>query len=135
MLVFDAVSREVCTAQRQVTSTPLQSLVLLNDPQFVEAARVLAEQLVRQHESDVGGRIDRAFELLASRKPQTAERDILWRLYAEQLEYFKSHPGAAEKLLATGEHSRDENLPAEEVAATALIASALMNYDEFVMKR
>jgi hypothetical protein len=135
MLVFDAVSREVCTAQRQVTSTPLQSLVLLNDPQFVEAARVLAEKLVRQHESDVGGRIDRAFELLASRKPQNAERDILRRLYAEQLDYFKSHPGAAEKLLATGEHSRDENLPAEDVAATALIASALMNYDEFVMKR
>jgi hypothetical protein len=135
MLVFDAVSREVCTAQRQVTSTPLQSLVLLNDPQFVEAARVMAEKLVRQHGTNIGARIDSAFELLASRQPQAAERDILHRLYAEQLEYFKSNPGTAEKLLATGEHARDKDLSAEDVAATTLVASALMNHDEFVMKR
>ena len=129
---FDAPSREVCTARRETTTTPLQALVLLNDPQFIEAARVLAERLVRERGPDLDARIVAAFRVLTGRRPEVREREILRRLYQEQLAYFTSHPGADEKYLATGEHTRDRALPAAEVAATAVLVSALMNHEEFV---
>src|SRR4029077_10042781 len=68
MTTFDATSREVCIARREQTATPLQALVLLNDPQFVEAARVLAENLIKQEGSTVGSRLETAFRLLPNRE-------------------------------------------------------------------
>ena len=135
MLSFDAMSRESCIARRETTSTPLQSLVLLNDPQFVEAARVIAERLVRERGADIDARIVDTFRLLTSRRPAPQEREVLRRLYDDQLTYFTAHPESAGKYLATGEHSRDTKLPAADVAATAVLAGTLMNHDEFVMKR
>ena len=135
MSTFDAPSREVCTARRESTSTPLQALILLDDPQFVEAARALAEGLVREHGSDIEARIRGAFRLLLGRSPEPRERDVLDRLYQEQLSYFADSPGAAEKFLETGERPRDRALPSTEVAATTVLASALMSHDEFVTKR
>ncbi|PYV13875.1 MAG: hypothetical protein DMG07_13190 [Acidobacteria bacterium] len=135
MLAFDAPSREVCTARREATQTPLQALVLLNDPQFVEAARVLAERLARGGRPNLDGRIEGAFRLLLARRPDERERDVLRRLYSEQLAYFTEHPEAAERYLAVGEHARAGALGAADVAATAVLVSALMNQGEFVMKR
>jgi hypothetical protein len=135
MLIFDAPSREVCTARRETTTTPLQALVLLDDPQYVEAARVLAEQLVRQDGQDVEARITQGFRLATGRLPQPRELAILRQLYQEQADVFKADPVAAEKYLKTGERPRDDALPIQEVAATTVLASALMNLDEFVTER
>ncbi|MFN0068301.1 MAG: DUF1553 domain-containing protein [Limisphaerales bacterium] len=135
MLTFDAPTREVCTAKREVTGTPLQALVLLNDTQFIEAARVLAERLLREHPDRVEDRLDAAFLALTGRRPEPREREILRRLLDEQRAAFAADPAAAEKYLAHGERPRDASLPVAELAATTVLASAVMNHDEFVMKR
>ena len=135
MLTFDATSREVCTAKRETTATPLQALVLLNDPQFLEAARVLGEQLLREFPNSLDDRIRRAFRVATGRTPQPRELEILRQLHAEQLAHFQGQPEDALKYLAIGEAKRDESLPPDQLAATALVAAAVMNHDEFVMKR
>jgi hypothetical protein len=135
MLIFDAPSREVCTARRATTATPLQALVLMNDPQFVEAARVLAEQLVRQHQQDIDARIVEGFRLATGRTPKPKEVAILRRVYNEQSEMFQATPSAAERYLKTGEQPRDPTLPIQQVAATTVLANTLMNLDEFVTER
>src|ERR1043166_4601963 len=129
MLIFDAPSREVCTARRETTTTPLQALVLMDDPQFVEASRVLAEQLVRQYAQDVGARIETGFRLMTGRQPKPTEETILRRLYDEQYKLFESSPAAAEQYLKTGERPLDQSLPVQQVAATAVLASTMMNLD------
>ncbi|HEY0456289.1 MAG TPA: DUF1553 domain-containing protein, partial [Verrucomicrobiae bacterium] len=135
MLTFDATSREVCTAKRETTATPLQSLVLLNDPQFIEASRMLGERFVRETQQDVGARIVAIFRSVLGRRPQPRETEILRKLYEEQFAYFSGDPDAAEKYLSVGETKRDKRLPAAEVAASAVLADTLLNHDEFVMER
>ncbi len=135
MLTFDAMSREVCTARREPTTTPLQALVLLNDPQFIEAGRVLAEKILREKTDDLNSCIENVFRLVIGRIPQAREREILRQLYQEQLEIFTTDGEAAKKYLATGEHSRDTKLPEDEVAAMTVLINTLMNHDEFVMER
>ena len=133
MLSFDAVTREVCTANREVTSTPLQSLVLLNDTQFIEAARVLAESLWRDPNPDE--RLGRAFQRVLGRPPTSSENRILQQLFEEQRSYFRQKPEEATQLLKTGEKPVDASVPPVELAAATLVVSTLMNHDEFVMKR
>lgn len=133
MLSFDAVTREVCTANREVTSTPLQSLVLLNDTQFLEAARVLAESLWRDPVAD--GRFERAFQRVLGRAPKPSEARILRQLFEEQRAYFSQKPEEAVQLLKTGEKPVDPSLSPVDLAAATLVVSTLMNHDEFVMKR
>jgi hypothetical protein len=135
MLVFDAPSREVCCARRDPTGTPLQSLVILNDPQFVEAARVLAERLVKESPDAPGPRIDRAFRALTGRRPEAAEERVLERLLAEERARLSGDPAAAETRLHAGEHPRDATVPAVEAAATESAVSAIMALDEFVNRR
>ncbi len=135
MLTFDATSREVCTAKRETTATPLQALVLLNDPQFVEAARVLGQRLVEAAPVDVGQRVVQAFRLATGRRPLASEVDILRRLFDEQRAYFENHPEEAARYLAVGEAPRDPALAASELAATAVVTAAVLNHDEFVMLR
>jgi len=135
MLILDAPTREVCTARRETTTTPLQALVLLNDPQFVEAARVLAEHLLKQCGEDPAECIRRGFRLTTGRQPKPREQSLLEQLYQEQLKHFQADPAAAEQYLKTGEHPLDKALPPQQLAATAVVASALMNLDEFVTER
>jgi uncharacterized protein DUF1553/uncharacterized protein DUF1549/concanavalin A-like lectin/glucanase superfamily protein/cytochrome c len=135
MLTFDATSREVCTAKRETTTTPIQALVLLNDPQFVEAARVFAERLVRESPNDVNSRITAAFRTMSGRTPNEREYRVLGQLYTEQLVLFGRDPCAAEDYLRIGEDGFDQTLPIDQVAATTVLSSALMNLDEFVTKR
>ncbi len=135
MLIFDAPSREMCTARRETTSTPLQALVLLNDPQYVEAGRVLAEELVRHCGSDAEACIERGFRQVIGRAPTGAELAVLRQLYKEQLKVFEADSAAAEKYLKTGARPADKSLPAPQLAATAMVASAMINLDEFVTLR
>ena len=135
MTTFDALSREVCTARRDSTATPLQSLVLLNDPQFVEAARVLAQALVRRFPQDPAARSHEAFRALIGRRPDVTEGAILARHYAEQEELYMADPANASRLLRVGEAPGDDSLPAAEVAATTALTSLIMNFDEFIVLR
>jgi len=136
MLVFDAPTREVCTARRETTTTPLQALVLLNDPQYVEAARGLAEKLLHQQNPDsVDDRITLACRTVIGRSPQEPERTVLRRLYEEQLQVFESKPAAAVEFLKIGSRAADTNLPPATLAATTVLVNGIMNLDEFVMKR
>ncbi|HEV2392961.1 MAG TPA: DUF1553 domain-containing protein [Verrucomicrobiae bacterium] len=135
MLIFDAPTREVCTARRETTTTPLQALVLLDDTQFVEAARVWAERLVRHCGPDIDSCITRAFRLATGCAPLPRESAILKRLYREQLELFTADPQAAKQYLKIGERPVDAALPPLQLAATAVLANSLMNLDEFVTER
>ncbi|HXG10509.1 MAG TPA: DUF1553 domain-containing protein [Gemmataceae bacterium] len=135
MTTFDAPTREFCLARRERTATPLQALVLLNDPQFVEAARVLAEKLIHQHGDDVAARVRTAFRLLTSRQPSSRELEVLLRLHREQRQRFQMAPDKAAAFLDTGEAPRDRTLDAADHAAMTVVVQALMNFDECVTKR
>jgi hypothetical protein len=136
MLTFDATSREVCTAKRESTTTPLQALVLLNDPQFIEAARVLAERLLLKHPNDLDLRVEVAFRLTTGRRPSSRENEVIRRLFREQAAAFAEDPEDASAFLAnTGERALEASLPVDELAATTILVSTLMNLDEFVTKQ
>jgi hypothetical protein len=132
---FDVPKRVTCVAKRDTTNTPLHAFVLMNGPQFVEAARVLAERLLVEHEGRADDALDRAFELLTSRRSDDEERKIIRRMHAAQWEWYAARPEDAGKLVAIGDRKRDESLPATNVAALASVINALMNYDESVVKR
>lgn len=134
MLTFDAPSREVCTAKRETTSTPMQALVLLNDPQFLEAARVLAQKVWTELPDDPT-RLRRLFRKVLGREATAREGEVLIRLLAEQREGFRERPEAATKFVGIGESVRDGSIPPNELAAATVLVSTLMNHDEFVMKR
>ena len=132
---FDVPKRVVCVARRDTTNTSLQALVLLNGPQFVEAARVLAEKLHRDHQGRPDAIVTAAFRLLTSHEADATEQKILLRLYDEQLAWFRAHPADATAHLAIGDTPRDTTLPAPEIAAAATVVNTLMNHDAFVVKR
>lgn len=135
MISFDASERSVCIVERQKTSSPLQALVLLNDPQYVEAARVLAERMMKQGGTTIEEQVIYAFRLLTSRYPKAHEEELLTRLYAEEHEVFAADKKEAGVLLAVGEYPRDLSLDEAEVAARAVVASTILNFDEAYMKR
>ncbi len=134
MLNFDSPDRSLCTVRRQKTATPLQALVTLNDPQFVEAARVLAERTMKQ-KADTDSRIRWFFLAVVSRNPRPNELKILKNLYETELQAFVKEPQRAESLLSTGEYPGDKSLNTAELAAFTVVANTLLNYDEAVVKR
>ena len=135
MRAFDAMSREVGTAKRETTATPLQALVLLNDPQFVEAARVLAERLMKQYPRDAAARHRDAFRTLVGRAPDSVESATLARLFAEQRAVYTRDPASATAFLSTGASAWDRRLPHADFAAMTAVTSAIMNLDDFVVIR
>src|SRR5207302_2776967 len=135
MMAFDAPTREVCVVHRQATSTPLQPLVLLNDPQFVEAARALGERLLREGGTTRQDQLAYAFRLAATRRPTERELRLLDELYQEQLELFRKDPAEAQKLLKAGERPVPSGLDPVELAAAAATASAILNLDASVTTR
>lgn len=135
MLTFDAGSREVCAVRRERTATPLQALVLWNDPQFVEAARVLAERLLHDQPESAAMRQQSAFRLLTSRVPSDKEQEILSRLYQEQCVVYQAQPEDALALISIGEAPRDGNLNAAEHAALTALVLTLLSHDECVTRR
>ncbi|MEY5011646.1 MAG: hypothetical protein RLZZ253_2785 [Verrucomicrobiota bacterium] len=135
MLAFDAPRRAVCAAKRERTDSPLQALILLNGPQYVEAARVLGERLHAQHAGNVPAMIREGFLRCLSREPDTRETAILTQLHAEQLALFRQEPAKAEALRAIGNTKPDASIPAPEAAAAAMLGQALLNHDACVVKR
>jgi len=135
MISFDASDKYVCTVKRQSTNTPLQALVLMNDPQYIEAARVLAEKMIKSGGPDAGGQITFGFRVMTSRTPEAAELKILKELYQSELIEYEKYPVAADELLNVGESPRDQTLPKNKVAALTVVASAMINYDASVFKR
>jgi hypothetical protein len=136
MMTLDAAKRDVCQVKRQTTATPLQALVLLNDPQYVEASRALAERvLVGQPDGDVDSRMVEMFQRLTGRVPDSEEVSVLRRMLEEQHRYFREKPENAARFLAVGDHQPDASLDAAELAAWATVAEALLNFDETVTLR
>jgi hypothetical protein len=133
MSTFDAPDRETCTVRRPRTNTPLQALVLLNDPTYIEASRKLAERLLHRSGSDAD-RVAWAFRLATARIPSTQEKAILLRVLEQQRIHYKANRQAAEELLTTGEAPRDLTLDAAELAAWTLLSSTILNLDETVTK-
>jgi hypothetical protein len=129
MLTFDAAKRETCTVSRPLTTTPLQSLVLLNDPVYVEAARVFAQRLVKEGGKDDAKRLALGFRWCTSRTPSDDEVAVLTKLLETQRGHYAADQEAAKKLLTVGDAKADAKLDAAELAAWTGVAQALLNLD------
>ena len=134
MLAFDAVTRETCVVSRSRTNTPLQALVLLNDVQFVEAARALAAAAGTLHATTTE-RIDEAFWRLTGRGPADDELVDLLSAYDEQLALFAAGAQQADLLLAMGEFRAELSLPRDELAAFTVVCQIIMNLDATITVR
>jgi len=130
MEIFNAPSREVCTVRRDRTDTPLQALVTLNDPQFIEAARHLAQESL-EAKNDV---VDFMAERLLARPLTAKEKKIVVANAGDLLAHYQAAPKEAEQLLAVGETKPDANLDAPTLAAYTMVANELMNLDEVLNK-
>ncbi|MFD0893514.1 DUF1553 domain-containing protein [Luteolibacter ambystomatis] len=135
MLAFDSPGREVCVVKRQQTNTPLQPLVMLNDPQFVEASRALAIRMMKEGGGDPAARAAWVFRETLDRQPDARESKLLDELYASQLETFQADPKQAEAYLKVGDLKAPADLPAPELAASAALANAVLNLDEAITLR
>ena len=133
MMTFDAASRDFCTVKRQSTSTPLQALVLLNDPQIVEAARVLAHNAM-ETETDTEQRIAYMFRLATTRVPSSDELALLTDYFEEEYKRFEEDPKAAKSFLAIGEYKSEKVENTSETAAYAIVANAIFNLDETITR-
>jgi mono/diheme cytochrome c family protein len=133
LITFDAPDREVCTVRRSRTNTPLQALVLMNDPTYVEAARNFAERMMR-HAKRPQDRLAFAFKLATARAPSDKELTVLTTALTRQLDRYRQDEKAARKLLAVGESLRDESLAPAELAAYAIVANVILNLDETVTR-
>jgi hypothetical protein len=130
---FDAPNREVCTVQRPRTSTPLQSLVLMNDPVYVEAARAFAARVLKEGGSELSQQLTYAFRLVLARQPSAQELKILEQTYNEQVENYKENQKAASDLLAIGESPKPKG-DAVQLAALTGVANVLLNLSETITK-
>jgi len=135
MLAFDAPDRNYCVARRQSTSTPLQALALLNDVQITEAAKLIAQRAMRESGSTPESRAIWIFRLTTDRSPTADEQKILLELLTEQRDMFSADPKSAEKLLAVGEVKVDASLNKVDLAATTVLAEAMLNHDGAIMRR
>lgn len=135
LTTLDASLRDVCRMKREVTATPLQSLVILNSPQFTEAARELAQQVIRSHGDDVLAAIKDLFRITTSRQATDAEIDLLKELFDKQSARFSQSPDQANQWLSVGDTPPDKSLDPTIVAAMASVANMLFNYDGCVTKR
>ena len=135
MMTLDAAKRDVCMVQRERTASPLQALVLLNDPQLLEAARVLGARLLSENDRDINRSLRAMFQALTSRQPGDAEMRVLEDLFAEQHDFYQQHPEQAEKFMSVGEAPRNSTLPVPLLASMGVLANTLMNLDQCVVKR
>jgi hypothetical protein len=134
MDIFDGPTREVCVVRRDRTNTPLQALVTMNDPQFVEAARVLAQRAMQASQGGSNGAIDFMTLRVLARVFTPAEREIVRAAYDDFLTHYRRNLSAAEKLIAVGEYPADRTLPAAELAALTMVANQILSLDEVLNK-
>lgn len=135
MMALDAARRDVCSVSRETTATPLQAFVFMNDPQFVEAARKMAERALGEADGDAHRATVWLFRALTSREPVAAEVQVLQRMFDEQLSLFAKDQKKANAFLKTGAAKVSEKLEKPRLAALNVVASALLSHDECVMKR
>lgn len=135
MVTFDASKRDVCILKREATTSPLQPLVTLNGPQFIEAARVLGQKLIAKHQDNRQAVIEEAFYLLISRDPSDEEIQILLDLYESQRKAFDQKPADANKLLKIGNAELSLTESPREHAAATIVINAIMNLNESLIQR
>tara|TARA_R110002111_G_scaffold227346_1_gene288796 strand:+ start:679 stop:3720 length:3042 start_codon:yes stop_codon:yes gene_type:complete len=131
---LDAPEREFCTIRRSRTNTPLQALLLLNGPQFVEAARKLAERMLTEGGPTVDEQITYGFRLVTARNPSAAELTLFREAYATDLKYYTNDKDATQKLLQVGDSPLNENLNQEKLAAFTSLTRVFLNLDEAITK-
>lgn len=134
LATFDAPDREKCTARRLLTNTPLQALVLMNDPTYVEAARALASRTITEVHGSAAKKIQHAFRLATAREPDQMEVKILERQARQELSRYRRDRKAAEELIHAGESPVDPKLDPSELAAWTMVASTILNLDETITK-
>ena len=133
MRIVGADDRTTCRTRRERTNTPLQALVLLNDPQFVEAARALAERIIREGGKSPAQRLSYAFRLATSRHVKPVELEILLHEYKDRLREFQANVDLAKKYLAGGgQHKPAAYADHAELAAYAALCSLIFNLDESI---
>ncbi len=135
MMALDAARRDVCSVGRDTTATPLQAFVFMNDPQFVEAARKLAERVWREANGDAKAACERIFRLLTSRRPNEREKRVLNELFDEQVQLFNGQPAHAREFLKIGQAKVPDKIDVVRLAALNVVATAMFSHDECVMKR
>jgi Protein of unknown function (DUF1553)/Protein of unknown function (DUF1549)/Planctomycete cytochrome C/Concanavalin A-like lectin/glucanases superfamily len=134
MDTFDAPMRDVVCTRRQRTDTPLQALETMNDVQWVEAARVLAQRVIHEAGPDTQQRINRMSELLLARDPSGPMAAALESSLQQMQQHYAKDPKAAHSLLEIGEKKRDASIPEPELAAWTMVASEMLNLDESINK-
>ena len=134
LTIFDTPTREKCVLRRSRTNTPLQALVLLNDPQYIEAARSLAQKVTLEAGDSIDARIVLAYRLATAHGPSTKTLTLLKKAYEEELAVFQKDPERAKKLLGVGESKRDAAIDEAEHAALTIICSMILNLDATVTK-
>lgn len=135
MLALDAPTREECAADRTRSNIPQQALVLLNDPTYVEAARVFAARLMREGGEDLDRRIDWAWRTALSRSPDGNERKTARRLYEKHLQELKKNPREADRLLKIGQAKVPEDIDVVELAAWTSVARVIFNLHEMIVRQ
>jgi len=135
LATFDAPDREKCTARRTLTNTPLQALVLMNDPTYIEAARALATRVLYQNDKRDSFRLAFAFRLATARPPTTRETRVLKELLSSQLQRYRRDPGAAIELIRVGASPPDPKLSPRILAAWTVVASSILNLDETITRQ
>ncbi len=134
MEIFNATARETCTVRRERTDTPLQALVTLNDPQFVEAARMLAQHALQNGGPTDEAKINFIGRRLVARPFKVEELKVIQASLAELTAFYRGHADDAKELLKFGETPADSSLPAEQLAAWTMLTNELMNLDEVLNK-
>jgi len=133
LTTFDAPSREKYCTRRERTDTPLQALVTMNDPQYVEAARHLGARMM-EHDHDANKRLAFGFRLVTARPPTSFEKSILTNTLKKYLAQYEQNPDAAQALVSVGESPVNEQLNPPELAAYTMLGSLLLNLDETLNK-
>ena len=134
MNTFDAPSREACSVRRERTNTPLQALMMMNDPQYLEAARGLATRMICEGGDTPADRVRFAFELATSRTPAGHEAKNLLSAFGDYLKEYQANPDAAQDVINIGELPPDKDLDPSELAAWMMVANVILNLDEVINK-
>ncbi|MBV6653167.1 MAG: PSD1 domain-containing protein [Mameliella sp.] len=134
MLIMDAPSRDLCSVKRQETNTPLQALLLLNDPQVIDASKALALKAWNDGGEDARARISFMFQSVTSAPPEEEELQVLLTYFEEELGAYEAYPDAAKAYLATGTFQLPESVPTEDIAAYTIIANTIFNLDEAITR-
>ena len=134
MDAFDATMRDVACTRRQRTDTPLQALVTMNDVQWVEAARALAQRVIEEGGKQPQQRIQLMSDILLAHDPPASMAAVLENSLAQMKQHYAADPKAAQELVSVGEKKRDASIPSAELAAWTMVASEMLNLDETITK-